>query len=249
MRLLLRIGAYVIVFGGFAYGCSRLMSVKTPGYVENQVGVHKIETGEVGADGEPTFEYRETFNQKPPYQFMGGLEGGDIPGSRAKSSTRAVFLPRGVFQVTGVAFGDCVENMDASFSVSAYSLAANREEHPYFINLDGFLPSTRGKREYEGILRIDNASKYIFEIDSKSPLWTMRVNRLTNKDHVKRTRWAGLHPELKKVDTRKHCETQAQRDAEFDRQQSERQRRIDRQILRDSENFMREQQRLNRKYD
>ena len=242
------------------------MSIKTPGYVQDEVGIHKIETGEIGEDGEPAYKYRESLSQKPPYQFIGGTEGGvlDEGGlwshASAKTSTRAVFLPRGVFQVTGLVYGDCIEDMYRGFKISAYSLSANREEHPDFILKDNFLPSRRSERPYDGILRIDTPSKFIFEVDSESPLWTIRVDRLTNNNNHRGHSWSGLHPKLRKIDTKERCKTQAQRDAEFEMQlrireaeddarDTMRRRKLDRQLLKEQEEFMREQRRLERRFN
>ena len=205
------------VIGASVWTMSSLYSVKTPD--AELVGIHQRESDVVREDGKKVVEYIEVDRKKPPYQFFGGKEDG-IPLGGGPDTTKAVFLPRGVYRVSGYVYGDCVDYMDKSFTVSATSLGDDANDYPYFIQEQELLPSNRSSVEYDGILRIHASSKHIFEVNTESPFWGLRIERLTNS--TKEGAWSGIRPTIKQNHPdKKHCWTDIDHQRERDRQQEQ----------------------------
>ncbi|MDC0310438.1 hypothetical protein OAL66_01740 [bacterium] len=263
-------GTLVGVLGYGVWGASKIFTAKTPD--ADVVGIQVRTSSVIRSDGSSPKEYIEIERKLPPYQFHGGKErnSGTIPYKHGGNSTRTFFLPKGVFRVSGYAYGDCNFDFEQGFFVSAKSLnPALVQDIPYFIDERKLLPKNRSYVAYDGILRVEKTDNFVFKIESDSPLWGMRVERLKGGSDI---RWDGEKVGLKKNSDPKHCWSEdriireendlydkrererlqrldkeaAKRDREWDRLQSERQRRSDRDFIIQQRKLNRELDRINR---
>ncbi len=229
-RSFFRITLFCSVVGGILWGVTKIYSVKTPG--ADLVGIHTRQSKTVNADGSNPISYTQIKRKAPPYQFHGGAEGGDIPFTAAADTSRPLFLPRGVFKISGYVYGDCKQHMSRHFSISAVSLASSGDEYPHFLNKPDILPSSRSSVKFDAILKIEQSSKYVFQVDSESPLWGIRIERITNKNNGEG--WSGEKASLTKPAS-KHCWS----DDDYAREE-------DRKALVRERNFAREQRTIYR---
>ena len=186
----MRLGITVSAVGIVAYGHSKLIKESTAEH--DHVGVHKTENG----------GYRTVERSMPPYQFFGGLEGGREPFMRRGSSTKSQYYPKGVYKVSGFAYGDCAESFNNNFFVDAMPIDSDSED----INvLDRQLPRKRQKVQIDGVVRLKKSGNHIFKVESESPFWGLRIERMT-KDGTPKN-WEGEEGRIKELPSKKHCWT------------------------------------------
>ena len=224
LKSFFRITLFCSVVGGILWGLTKIYSVKTPG--ADLVGIHTRESKIADTNGSKPISYTQIKRKTPPYQFHGGTEGGNIPFTAAADTSRPIFLPRGVYKVSGYVYGDCRQHMSRHFYASAVSLASRGDEYPYFLNKSNILPDSRSSVGFDAILKIEQSSKYVIQVDSESPLWGMRIERITNKNDGEG--WSGEKASVKKP-TPKHCWSDDDYAREDDRKALERDRNFARE--------------------
>ncbi len=217
------------VLGYGIWGASKIFTAKTPD--ADVVGIRARTSSTVLADGSSPKEYIEVERRRPPYQVHGGKErnNGTIPYKHGGSTTRTFFMPKGVWRVSGYAYGDCNFDFDRDFSVSAISLGPGLGQDTFYF-IRRLLPRGRQFAEYDGVLRVEKSDNFVFEVESDSPLWGMRIERLRKGTDIT---WDGEKVGLRKPRDRKHCWSEdriiREENAIIDKRDRERQDRIDKE--------------------